>query len=69
MHTQSRERSFERFAADIVEIHINAVRRFHVQLFEHRAGLVIEGDVKAAFLAQKFYLLHGTGGADDFASA
>ena len=53
MHPQSGERRFERFPSHIIEIDINAVRRLHVQLFEDRADLVIEGDIKPTFFSQE----------------
>ena len=38
-------------------------------MFDDRAGLVIEGNIKSTLLPQKFNLFHGTGGPDDFAAS
>src|SRR6266496_1456869 len=69
MHTQSRERRYERFAPDIIEINIDPVRRRQIQLFEHRTGFVIESGTESAFVPQKPHLLRRTGGPDDTARA
>ena len=53
MDTQSRERRFERFAADVVKIDIDSLGRRQFQLLENRTGFVIERPVKSALLAQK----------------
>ena len=61
MHTQSRERRFERFASHVIEIDIDPVRRLQIQLFEYRTDFVIEGDIKPTFFPQKLDLFRRTG--------
>ena len=49
MHAQGGERGFERFPSHIIKINIDPVRCLQIQLFEDRADLVIEGDIKPTF--------------------
>jgi len=69
MHAQSRERRLKSLAAYIVEVDVDPVRRLAIQLFEHRAGLVIEGAVKPALCHEKPNLLRRAGRSDRAAAA